>query len=146
MLPEDQQVVSPDRFDELFREQALIADFTTEDAESEYERRDSFLIHLIRSEAANHFGSESDKSPFVGDDRWPDHTRHMDVAPDHCTPGFLISLRTLLASDYRDYRIQLCVYADPADGKSYFGSMALSADRVVIEQKLLDFHSPNRSD
>ena len=146
MLPENQQVVSPDRFDELFREQALIAEFPTEDVESEYERRDSFLIHLIRSEAANHFGSESDKSPFVGDDRWPDHTRHMDVAPDHCTPGFLKSLRTLPADDYRDYQIQLCVYADPADRRSYFGSMALSADRVLIEQKLLDFLSPDRSD
>jgi hypothetical protein len=49
MLPENQQVVSPDQFDLLFGEQALIAEFANESEESEYERRDSFLIHLIHS-------------------------------------------------------------------------------------------------
>lgn len=50
MLPENQQVVSPDQFDLLFGEQALIAEFSNESEESEYERRDSFLIHLIRND------------------------------------------------------------------------------------------------
>lgn len=136
MLPKNQHVVSPERFDELFREQALIAEFRTKDAEAEYERRDSFLIHLIRREVVAHFGPESDDSPFVGDDWWPDHTRHMEITPKHCTPAFFGALRALLADDYRDYRIQLCVYADHNDGKSYIGSMALSADCVLIEQKL----------
>src|SRR3954470_10680348 len=92
-----QQIVSPERFDELFRDQALIAEFPTEDAEAEYERRDSFLIHLIRREVVQHFGPESDHTPFVGDDWWPDHTRHMEVTPEHCTPAFLRALRALLA-------------------------------------------------
>ena len=112
MLPENQQLVSPERFDELFREQALIANFLTEDAEVEYERRDSALIKLIRREVTQHFGPESDDSPFVGDNWWPDHTRHLEITPQHCTPAFLNALRALLAGDYRDYRIQLCAYAD----------------------------------
>ncbi len=145
MLPKNQQVVSPKRFDELFREQALIAEFPTKDAEAEYERRDTFLIHLIRREVAQYFGAESNKSLFVGDDWWPDHTRHMEVTPEHCTPAFLSTLRGLLADDYRDYRIQLCVYADPMDGKSYIGSMALSADSVLVEQKLHDLLHSNRN-
>ncbi|HEY5894764.1 MAG TPA: hypothetical protein VIT91_16200 [Chthoniobacterales bacterium] len=61
----------------------------------------------------------------------------------HCTPAFLSALRALLADDYRDYRIQLCVYADQMDGKSYIGSMALSADSVLIEQKLHDLLHSN---
>jgi hypothetical protein len=146
MLPENQQVVSPDQFDELFRKQALIAEFATESEESDYERRDSFLIHLIRAEAAKQFDPESDESPFVGDDWWPDHTRHLEVTPDHCTPEFLAGLRALLADDYRDYRIQLCVYADHSDGNSYIGSMALSADRVLIEQKLRDLLCRDKND
>jgi hypothetical protein len=128
----------PERFDELFREQALIAHFPTEDAETEYERHDSLLIDLIRREVTTHFGIDSDETLSVGDDWWPDHTRHMEVTPEHCTPAFLTALRALLTDDYRDYRIQLCVYADLMDGKSYIGSMALSADRVLIEQKLHD--------
>ena len=74
----NQQIVSPEQFDGHFREQALIAEFPNEDAEAEYERRDSFLIHLIRREVTEHFGPESGDSPFVGDDWWPDHTRHME--------------------------------------------------------------------
>lgn len=144
MLPENQQVVSPDQFDQLFGEQALIAEFATESEEFEYERRDSFLIHLIRNEAAKQF--ESDESPFVGDDWWPNHTRYLEVTPSHCTPEFLVGLRALLADDYRDYRIQLCVYADRDDGKSYIGSMALSAKSVLIEQKLRDLLYRNKND
>lgn len=50
MLTENQQVVSPDQFDLLFGEQALIAEFANESEESEYQRRGSFLIHLIRND------------------------------------------------------------------------------------------------
>jgi hypothetical protein len=145
MLPKNQQVVTPERFDELFREQALIAEFPTEDSKAEYERRDTSLIDLIRREVAKHFGPESDHSPFVGDDWWRDHTRHMEVTPEHCTSTFLGALRSLLAGDYRDYRIQLCVYAEPMDGKTYIGSMALTTDRVLIEQKLHDLLHSNRN-
>jgi hypothetical protein len=145
MLPNQQQIVSPEAFDELFREQALIAEFSTEEAEAEYALRDSFLVHLIRREVIQHFGEESDDTPFVGDDWWPDHTRHLEVTPEHCTPAFLDALRALLADDYRDYRIQFCVYADHHDGKSYIGSMALSADSVLIEQKLYDLFHSNRN-
>jgi|GEM_PF-6447516 len=69
----------------------------------------------------------------------------MEVTPQHCTPAFLTALRALLTDDYREYRIQLCVYADHNDGKSYIGSMALSADRVLIEQKLHDLLYSNRN-
>jgi hypothetical protein len=104
-----------------------------------YQGRDSFLIHLIRREVVQHFGPESDKWAFVGDDWWPDHTRHLEVTSEYCTQTFLSALRALMADDCRDYRIQLCVYADIMDGKSYIGSMALSADHVLIENKLHEF-------
>ncbi len=145
MLPENQQVVSPERFDELFREQANIAEFPKENDELEYERRDSFLIHLIRREVTAHFGPDSGNSPFVGEDWWPDHTRHMEISSQHCTPSFLTALHALLTDDYRDYRIQLCVYVDPMEGNSYIGSMALSADHVLIEQKLHDLLYSHRN-
>ena len=37
-----------------------------------------------------------------------------------------------------DYRIQICVYGDAMDGKTYIGSMALYADRVLIETRLYE--------
>lgn len=136
MLPKNQQVVSRDRFDEIFREEATIAEFPTKEAEVAYERRDSFLIHLIRREVERSFGSDPDAAPFVGDDWWPDHTRHLEATLKHCTSDFLDSLRALLTGEFRFYRIQLCVYGDILDGKSYIGSMALYADRVLIERDL----------
>lgn len=145
MLPKNQQVVSPERFNELFREQAIIAEFPNEEAEAEYERRDSFLIHLVRREVATHFGDDSVPPPIVGDDWWADHTRHLEITPKHCTPEFFSALAALLADEYRDYRFQLCVYDDPDDGNSYIGSMALSSDRVLIEEKLDELLQSNRN-
>jgi hypothetical protein len=145
MLPQNQQVVSPKRFNDLFQEQAIIAEFQNEEAEAEYERRDSFLIHLIRREVATHFDGDSDPPPFVGDDWWPDHTRHLEVTPKHCTPKFLNALCALLTEEYRDYRFQLCVYADHDDGNSYIGSMALSNNRILIEEKLNELLQSNRN-
>lgn len=129
-------VVSPDEFDRLFREQALIADVSDKKSEVEYERRDSFLISLIRREVERHFGTDEDGTPFVGDDWWPDHTRHMELTPDHCSREFIGSLRSLLTGEFCDYRIQLCVYSDTMDGEKYIGSMALYAEHALIEKKL----------
>jgi hypothetical protein len=138
MLPESRKVVSPKKFDALFHKEANIAEFASSDEEAAYERRDSLLIHLIRREVQQHFGTDEERKPFVGDDWWPDHTRHMEATLAHCNPAFLEALRSILTDDYKDYRIQICVYGDTTDGKSYIGSMALYADRVLIEKPLYE--------
>src|SRR5438067_834039 len=104
MLPKQRNVVSPEKFNELFREEARIAEFSSPEEEIAYEGRDSFLIHLIRREVQRHFGINEDEQPFVGDDWWPDHTRHIEATPAHCTPEFLGALRSLLTDEYKDYR------------------------------------------
>lgn len=63
----------------------------------------------------------------------------MELSPEHCTAEFLGSLRSLLTDEFCDYRIQLCVYADVMDGKSYIGSIVVYADHAVIEKKLYVF-------
>jgi hypothetical protein len=138
MLPKTRNIVSPKKFDKLFREEAHIAKFASPEEKTAYERRDSFLIHLIRREVQQHFGPDKVHQPFVGDDWWPDHTRHMEATPAHCTPAFLTALRGLLTDDFQDYRVQICVYRHAMDGKTYIGSLALYADRVLIETKLYD--------
>lgn len=135
MLPKTQKVVSPKEFDECFREEALIARFSSPREETAYEKKDSLLIRLIRKEVRQHFG-RNQQQPFVGDDWWPDHTRHIEATPAHCTPAFLTALRRLLKNDYKDYRIQICVYKDPMEGTTYIGSMALYSNRVLIEKRL----------
>ena len=136
MLPKTRKVVSPKQFDKSFRAEALIANFSSPKEEAAYERRDALLIRLIRKEIEQHFGRNKEQQPFVGDDWWPDHTRHMEVTPAHCTAAFLNGLRRLLSDAYKDYRIQICVYEDPMDGTTYIGSMALYSDRVLIEKRL----------
>ena len=136
MLPKSQKVVSPKEFDKRFRQEALIAEFATPEEEEDYERRDSALIRLIGKEIREHFGRSAKHQPHVNYDWWPDHTRFLDATPAHCTAAFLIALRRLLKNEYKDYRIQICVYGDTMDGKTYIGSMALYRDRVLIERKL----------
>ena len=136
MLPKTRKVVSPKQFDKFFHEEVLIAEFASPDEEEEYERRDSSLIRLIRKAVREHFGRNVKKQPHIIEDWWPDHTRYIEAEPEHCTPAFLNALRRLLIDDYKDYRIQICVYKDPMDGTSYIGSMALYKDRVLIEKKL----------
>jgi hypothetical protein len=138
MLTKNCNVVSAGQFDEVFRGEALIAELKSPDEETAYEKRDSFLIHLIRREVERHFGPDPERQPFVGDDWWPDHTRHMELIPAHCTSAFLGALRGLLTDEFKDYRVQLCVYGDAMDGKSYIGSLVLYADRVLIESRLHD--------
>ena len=135
MLPKTQKVVSPKEFDECFREEALIAKFSSPREEAAYEKKDSLLIRMIRKEARQHFG-RNQQQPFVGDDWWPDHTRHIEATPAQCTAAFLTALRRLLKNDYKDYRIQICVYEDPLQGTTYIGSMALYSNRVLIEKRL----------
>jgi len=136
LLPKTQKVVSPKKFDECFREEALIAKFSSPKEEAAYARRVSSLIRLIRKAAREHFGRNQEQQPYVLDDWWPDHTRHIEATPAHCTAAFLTALRQLLKDDYKDYRIQICVYEDPMKGTSYIGSMALYSHRVLIEKRL----------
>ena len=136
MLPKTQRVVSPKEFDKRFQDEALIAEFSSPQEEEAYERRDASLIRLIRKEIRQHFGRNAKRQPYVLDDWWPNHTRYIDVTPAHCTAAFLIALRRLLNNEYKDFRIQICVYEDMMDGKTYIGSMALHKDRVLIERKL----------
>ena len=136
MLPKTRKVVSPKKFDECFREEALIAELSSPREEAAYERRDSSLIRLIRKEVREHFGRNQKQQPHVGDDWWPDHTRYIEARPAHCTAAFLTALCQLLKDDYKDYRIQICVYEDTMEGTTYIGSMALYSNRVLIEKRL----------
>ncbi|APZ91960.1 hypothetical protein [Fuerstiella marisgermanici] len=130
------QVVSPEQFDELFRRRALIAEFTSDDDEAAYVKKDEFLIHLIRREAERVFDSVDEHAPFIGDDWWPDHTRHLELTTKHCTPEFLTAIRRLLTDDYKDYRVQCCVYDDYMNEDTYIGSMVFSAKDLLVEAKL----------
>ncbi|HEX7331597.1 MAG TPA: hypothetical protein VF290_08850 [Pyrinomonadaceae bacterium] len=144
MLPKNQRVVTAKEFDKAFKEEALIAEFSSSKDEEAYERRDAKLIRLIRKEIRQHFGRNEKKQPYVLDDWWPDHTRFIDATPAHCTPAFLMALRQLLNNDHKDFRIQICVYEDVMEGTTYIGSMALYRDRVLIEKKLHAlFHRQN---
>src|SRR4051812_2032325 len=105
MIPNKRVVVVSEKFDEVFREEALIAEFGSPEEEAADEKRDAFLIHLIRREVKKCFGKDESRHPFVGDDWWPDHTRHMELTPEHFNMAFLNGLTDLLTDDYQSYRI-----------------------------------------
>ena len=99
-------------------------------------REHAFLVHLIRKEVQQLFGTDEARQLFVGDDWWPNHTRYVHAIPAYCTAAFFAALRSLLTDEYRNYRVQISVWGDLLDGKSYIGSMALHAKRVLIERRL----------
>jgi len=138
MLPKACNVVSPEEFDKFFRAEARIAEFASVDEEAAYAKRVSFLTYLIRKEAQHLFGKNDEQQLYIVDDWWPDHTRYIEATPAYCTATFFTALRCLLTDDYKDYRIQICVYGDLMDGKSYIGSMVLFADRVLIEKRFYE--------
>jgi len=136
MLPRTCTVVSSEEFDKLFRKEARIAEFASPDEEAAYAKADAFLVYLIRKEVQRLFGTDEERQLFVGDDWWPNHTRYIEAIPAYCTAGFFAALSGLLTDEYKDYRVQICVHGDLLAGKTYIGSMALYADRVLIETKL----------
>lgn len=143
MLPKACNVVSPEDFDKLFREEARIAEFASPDEKDAYAKRDAFLAHLIRREVQRHFGTAEEQQLFVGDDWWPNHTRYIEAIPAYCTAAFFTAIRSLLTDDYKNYRIQISVWRDLMDEKSFIGSMALYADRAPIEKRLHELLQEN---
>lgn len=138
MLQLEKTVVTHEKFDELIDEGAKIAEFSSPAEEAAYERRDSFLIHLIKRLVNEHFSLVADSTPYVLEDWWPNHTRYLDMVPGQCTLPFLQALHELLTGEFSAYRIQICVYEDPMEGTTYIGSIMLYADRLIIETALDD--------
>lgn len=138
MLPKIRIVVTPEKFDDLFNEDAQIAEFSSPAEEEAYERRDAFLIHLIKKLVAEQFGSDADRTPHIVEDWWPNHTRYLEMVPRQCSKPFLQSLHELLTDEFANYRVQICVYENMFKGSTYIGSMVIYADRIVIESALSD--------
>ncbi len=136
MLPKKNTVVTPEKFDRLFENTAIIAEFATPEAEDEYVKRDSFLIHLIQEVTKTHFGSDEENRPHIMEDWWPNYTRYIDASLTQFRAAYLVDLYQLLADEYQDYRIQICVYGDSMEGSTYVGSMVLRSDSITVEKAL----------
>lgn len=128
-------VVMPEDFDDIFRGDALIANLKTPKAEKAYEEKDQKLINLIKDVVPEKLRDDI----YIGQDWWPDHTRHLEICATHCTFDFLSSLQRLLKSDFSSYRIQLCVYKNLSDGNSYIGSIVLYVNRRLVEKPLYNY-------
>ena len=136
MLLEKRNVVSPESFDELFQKEARTIEFGSAQEEAEYEKRDSQLIARIRQEIKRLFGPVESRELFVDEEWWPDHTRRVEVGMNHFTTTLVTALRNLLTGAYKDYRILISVYVNRAETELYIGSMALHADRALLERNL----------
>jgi hypothetical protein len=126
-----------DVFDDLFKTSVRIAKFKDKQAEAEYQKKDEELRRRIGAVAARLFEpSYVEKHLEIGWDWWPDHTRHLEASIDSCSEAFLDGLRALLVDEYKDWRIQVVVYADPRDGQTMVGSIAIWADKLLIDRAL----------
>lgn len=136
MLSDRQIVVSEAEFEQLLSSDAVIAEFATPEEEEAYEKRDSFLIHLIQDVVRSHFGS-GDDIPLVLEDWWPDHTRFLALERRHCVRPFFDQLADLLDDDFPGYRILLRASDDvSAAGSQEIGACCIYSDRVVLTERL----------
>jgi hypothetical protein len=126
-----------DVFDDLFRAGTRVAKFKGKQTEAEYEQRDSELRkRIVRVVDGLFEPGFSEKHLDIGWDWWPNHTRYLDASIDSFSQGFLDGLRALLVDEYKDWRIQVVVYADPGDGQTMVGSIAIWADKLLIDRAL----------
>lgn len=136
MLPEKQHVVSPESFDELFQKEARVTEFTSPEEEAEYQKRDLLLIARVRDEIRRLFPTAQSQASLVEDEWWPDHTCRAEISIGQFTPPLLSALRSLLTDQFKDYRILISVYYNRTETNLYVGSVALYADRALIERNL----------
>ncbi len=124
-------------FDELFRASARIVKLKGAQAEAKYARRDDSFAQLFVALADHLFGpSFIEKHLGIGWDWWPDHTRHLEASIDSFSQAFFDILRGLLVRQYKNWRIQVVVYGDAHDGQTMVGSIAIWADKLLIDRSL----------
>ena len=126
MLPKACKVISPEEVRQALSRRSSSPSLHRRRKKRHTRRVSAFLVHLIRREVQRCFGTDKEQQVFVGDDWWPNHTRYIEAIPDYCTAAFFTALRRLLTDDYKSYRIQVCVWRDLLDEKSFIGSMVLT--------------------
>lgn len=128
--------VSKEQFDAAFDQDACIAELTSPEEETAYERQDSFLIHLIKRACREVLGVLADRHVHHLEDWWPNHTRYVYVSRAYATWQLIEKLRSLLTDDFGAWRIQVVVSenltADVGEDIEV-GSLVIYCDRIVME-------------
>lgn len=137
------KIVSTQEFDDVFSKEVKIASLKTKQAEEDYEKRDSRLIQLLKDIVANQIMSENPEEIWIGQDWWPDHTRHIEINYNKCSLFLISALQDTLKDEFSNYRIQMCVYHNISEGDSYIGSLVLYSNRRLIEKPLYDLLMAN---
>lgn len=132
------KIISTKEFDDVFSREAKIADLRTQKAEDDYVKRDSRLIQLLKDIVANQATTDTPEEIWIGQDWWPDHTRHIEINYRHCSSRLISALQDTLTGEFSSYRIQMCVYHDISEGESYIGSLVLYSNRRLVEKPLYD--------
>lgn len=127
-----------DVFDSLLRQTALVANLSRGSAEeAAYEALDAGINQQVVEVGRRLFSDDFvAKHIFVGDDWWPDHTRHVDLTIDAFTQPYYDGIRAVLSTARPGWRVQVVVYADIMNGKTLIGSAAVWADRVLVDRAL----------
>lgn len=124
-------------FDDLFKATTLFGNIKGNAAEAAYAAKDEELRERIVAVADALFEPSFTKRHLeIGWDWWPNHTRYLDASIDCFSQEFYDRIRELLVSDYEHWRIQVVVYADPRDGQTMIGSIAIWAEKLLIDRAL----------
>ncbi len=132
------KIVSSKEFDDIFSKEVKIADLRNQQDEDDYAQRDNRLIQLLKSIVLSHTKNENTEEVWIGQDWWPDHTRHIEINYCLCSSHLISDLQSVLTGEFSNYRIQMCVYRDISEGESYVGSLVLYTDKRLIEKPLYD--------
>jgi hypothetical protein len=124
-------------FEQLFRAESRVATFSDATAEVAYVAHDEKLTREIVAIGRRLFDpSFAERHFYACDDWWPNHTRYVDASIDSFTQAYFDELHALLTGDYRKWRIQAVVFGDPLDSQTMIGSIAVEAERVLIDRAL----------
>jgi len=132
-------------FDALLTRSAMIAEFLTGADSERFSDKNDRLREAMERAAASHLGDAlAESDTHFNWDWWPDHTRPIEISEKAFTFEMFELLRSLLAGEFDEWRIQAVVYGDVMDGHTLDGSVLLWKDKLILDREMfqwMDVHN-----
>lgn len=124
-------------FNALLERSAMIAEFLTGTDSQRFADKNDRLREAMEKAVVSHLGETlAGSDTHFNWDWWPDHTRPIEITEKAFTFATFELLRSLLAGEFDEWRIQAVVYTDIMDGHTFLGSVLFWRDKLVVNREL----------
>lgn len=127
-------------FDTLLRGSALLANFVTGADRDRFSAKSRRLRQNIEGVCQSILKPTGMIHHFhINYDWWPDHTRYVDLEAVAFDENLYDALHALLMDEFDEWRIQVVVYREFAQGESMIGSVLIWSDKLILDKRLYEW-------